>query len=306
MVDLLKHSNHPLISVIIPCYNHGAYLSEALASIRQQEYPTIEVVVVDDGSTDMTQDVVKSHPWVKYIYQVNQGLSAARNKGVMHSCGQYIVFLDADDWLLPNALTINAQYLRANPNLALVSGGHNKVFIVNGLVEKCIRKVSTNHYEHLLRGNYIGMPASVMFQRWVFDSFVHDTTLRASEDYDLYLRIARLHPVGHHNQLIAAYRLHASNMSSNVPLMLRTTLAVLARQHKHLQTNSEFQAYAQGCKNWKNYYCNLLYQKLKPENGKATLAEIGTLLLFDSKSFISFCLRNQIRFLRKLFEYCGF
>ncbi len=102
----------PLISVIIPCYNHGAYLPEAFASIWQQDYPAVEIVVVDDGSTDTTREVAQHYPAVKYVYQANQGLSAARNTGLTHSTGQYLVFLDADDWLLPGALTTNARYLQ--------------------------------------------------------------------------------------------------------------------------------------------------------------------------------------------------
>lgn len=244
----------PLISVIIPCYNHGAYLMEALASVAQQEYPALEIVVVDDGSTDTTRAVAESYPGVRYFYQPNQGLSAARNAGAAHSTGRYLVFLDADDWLLPNALKTNVQYLQQDPVLAFVSGGHNKMFTEIGTVGHEAQAISGHHYYHLLHGNYIGMHAAVMYQRWVFEEFAYDPTLKTCEDYDLYLRITRTYPVAHHTQRIAAYRLHGTNMSGDTSLMLMSVLAVLTRQQGQLRTELEAQAYVAGQANWQAYY----------------------------------------------------
>ena len=96
-----------LISVVITCYNHGKYLRQAIESILAQTYRDVEIIVVDDGSTDHTKFVVDNYPQVKYVYQANQGLSSARNTGVAHSKGEFVCFLDADDWLLPNALETN-------------------------------------------------------------------------------------------------------------------------------------------------------------------------------------------------------
>jgi SAM-dependent methyltransferase len=251
-------TGQPLVSVIIPCYNHGRYLVEAFESIWQQQYPAIEILVVDDGSTDDTPQIVAAYPSVRYVYQPNQGLSAARNTGITHSTGHYLVFLDADDWLLPNALARNAHYLNQNAALAFVSGGHNKVFVATGQVTKETQEVVNNHYYHLLWGNYIGMHATVMYQRWVFDTFQYDPTLPACEDYDLYLRVARAHPVAHHTHLIAAYRLHTTNMSGNTALMLATVMAVLKRQQPLLRTEQEQQGYASGLANWQKYYTGLM------------------------------------------------
>ena len=105
----------PLISVIIPCYNHGKYLSKAIGSVLAQSHRPIEIIVVDDGSTDNTQAAAAHYPEVKYIYQHNQGPSAARNTGIDQSSGDFLVFLDADDWLLEDALHINLQYLLKEP-----------------------------------------------------------------------------------------------------------------------------------------------------------------------------------------------
>ena len=114
----------PLVSVIIPCYNHGRYLAYAIDSVLTQNYDRIEIIVIDDGSVDDTAMVAKKYDQVIYYYQTNQGLSASRNRGVELSKGDFIVFLDADDWLLPNAIQLNLQKLQQHPEAALVSGAH--------------------------------------------------------------------------------------------------------------------------------------------------------------------------------------
>lgn len=251
----------PLISVIIPCYNHGSYLPEALASIRRQDYPALEIIVVDDGSTDDTRAVARRYPEVAYLYQANQGPSAARNAGIARSTGQYLVFLDADDWLLPHALKINAQYLHQNPALAFVSGGHEKVYAATGQRQDDSRPVARDHYQQLLQGNYIGMHAAVMYQRWALAESAFDPAIRSGEDYDLYLRLARNHPVAHHPHPVAAYRLHRANTSANIPWMLTNVLAVLKNQEQYLRTPSERQAYERGQQVWQDYYGALPSQK---------------------------------------------
>ena len=86
-------SYQPLISVVIPCYNHGRFLDEAIQSVNGQDYPNKEIIVVDDGSTDDTAEVAARFPGVKYVYQVNSGLAAARNTGTLHARGEYLIFL---------------------------------------------------------------------------------------------------------------------------------------------------------------------------------------------------------------------
>lgn len=246
--------NFPLVSVIITTYNHGHFLPEALDSIFKQAYPAIEVVVVDDGSTDNTREIIKKYEEVHYIYQENQGLSAARNTGVRHSKGELLLFLDADDWLLPAAIGTNVRYIQQNEQYAFVSGGHYKIFVEAGMVEEDNSTISDAHYSQLLKGNYIGMHAAVMYRRWVFDEFLYDVSLKACEDYDLYLKIARKYPVFHHSELIAAYRQHSANMSANVSFMLSAALQVLDRQQSQLLSPAEKKAYAMGQAAWKEYY----------------------------------------------------
>jgi glycosyltransferase involved in cell wall biosynthesis len=211
----------PLISVIVPCYNYGKYLATAIDSILLQSYKNHEIIVVDDGSTDNSKQVAEKYTEVKYIHQLNQGLSAARNTGIRNSIGEFLVFLDADDWLLPDALTINIKYLQANPEAAIVSGAymfHYQPQNISWIVQQEINKDS---YYHLLEGNYIGMPATVMYRKCIFNTNSFNPSLKYCEDYDLYLKITRKFKAIHHIEPIAAYRIHGHNMSGNNLIMLK-------------------------------------------------------------------------------------
>jgi len=251
-----------LISVIIPCYNHGAYLAQAIESILAQNHKSVEIIVVDDGSTDNTKKVAWGFEKVRYVYQANQGLSAARNTGITASTGNYIIFTDADDWFLPGALETNLKLLQQNPRAAFVSGGHIKVNARGETIEEVAETIEKDHYQHLLQGNYIGMHGTVMYRAWAFEKVRYDTTLNACEDYDVYLKLARMHPVIHHTKIIAAYRIHDQNMSGNIPLMLETVLTVLQRQQPFLKNDVERACFARGQQVWKEYYTGKLFQKL--------------------------------------------
>src|SRR5215212_9338337 len=120
-----------LVSVIIPCYNQAHFLGEAIESVLSQSYKNFEIIVVDDGSSDNTSEVASSYEEVRLVRQENRGLSAARNAGITHSEGEYLVFLDADDRLLPKALEAGLECFEAHPECALVAG-HSKFIRADG------------------------------------------------------------------------------------------------------------------------------------------------------------------------------
>ena len=262
MATTTTYSDLPLVSVVIPCFNHANYLPKAIKSVLNQTYHNIEIMVVDDGSVDNTESVAALYQEANYIYQSNKGLSAARNTGIKNSKGDYIMFLDADDWIYPKGIEWNVTNLKLNSEAAFVSGTFNAVFVDQNLILEKAQEVTENHYIQLLKGNYIGMVSTVMFRRFVFDEFQFDETLKNCEDYDMYLKVARKYPVFHHKHKIAAYRFHATNMSGNLPVMLKGVLNILERQQPDLKTESEKTAYQTGRRIWKNYYCKEMYQKL--------------------------------------------
>lgn len=273
----------PLVSVIIPCYNQGHYLTEAVNSVLAQTYQPVEIVVVDDGSTDNTRQVAETYTSVKYVYQKNGGLSAARNAGIDNSHGEFLIFLDSDDWLLPEAIAINIKYLKENPTAAFVSGSHKK--IKDNVVIPEIRNPITLHpYHQLLHQNYIGMIAAVMFRRWIFDRYRYDTSLHSCEDYDLYLKITRDHPVIDHVEDIALYRIHGNSISGNISLMLQDVTKVMMRQKNNLHGEKEEKYLAAGLNNWKKYYYKKYYLQLSESLSQNRLIEKKELSVFSGQS----------------------
>ena len=244
-----------LVSVIIPCFNHGHYLPEALKSVIEQSYKNVEIIVVDDGSTDNTAEVYKQYAQVKYVRKERVGLSAARNAGVEYSSGSFLVFLDADDLLHPTAIETNLFYFSYFKNIVYVSGAHDKIDEHGHElpVAPAVQKIY-DCYEALLQGNYIAMEATVMYRRELFFAFQFNPDLKACEDYDLNLRISRYFPVFSHVKKIAVYRIHTQNMSKDRSLMLESALRVLRAQESLLKTDEERQLFQQGLKNWTEYY----------------------------------------------------
>ena len=252
-----SHPESPLVSVVIPCYNQAYFLGEAIESVRDQSYHLIEIIVVNDGSIDNTREIAARYPDVRYVEQMNQGLSAARNTGIRESTGAYVVFLDADDRLLPDAVSAGLACFHAHPESAFVFGAHRRIGADGIPVGKPIMNpIDDDHYSALLKGNVIGMHATVMYRRHTLISVGgFDTSLNACEDYDLYLRIAGDFGVSCHEEPVAEYRVHGMNMSSDLDLMLKTTLRVLGSQWDYAKRNKlHRKAYRTGIKLWKEYY----------------------------------------------------
>ena len=251
----------PLISVIIATYNYAGFILKAIESVLSQTYPNVEIIVIDDGSTDDTKSRVEHKPRVKYFYQNNKGLSASRNVGIDKSSGKYLVFLDADDWLERDALEKNYSQICNKPEVAFVSGNYYLLRAKTNTIEPITMVVNSHHYNHFLRSNYVGMHAAVMFQRWVFNKFRYDESLRSCEDYDLYLNITRHHPVIHHSSFIATYYFHSAGLSHNYKTMMKTVTAVIKKQESSLKSQEEYIAYREGLEQWKDYE-SLMQQQL--------------------------------------------
>ncbi len=244
-----------VVSVIIPCYKQAHFLDEAIASVREQAYPDSEVIVVDDGSPDHTSEVVRRYPQVQYIVQANQGLAASRNRGIEASKGEYLVFLDADDHLLPNHFSAGLRAFQRKPEAALVCGRY-RLFgsIARDARHNC--DAFPDHYGSLLQWNFIGPPIAAMFKREVVSRLGgFHREVPGCEDYDLYLRIARQHPIHCHHEMIAEYRRHETQMSQRWDLMLSSGIRVLRSQRKHLRRDAAYrEAFSRGLVRWQRAY----------------------------------------------------
>ena len=283
-----------LVSVIIPCYNQAHFLSEAIESVLAQTHPSFEIIVIDDGSTDNTSEVAARFPSVRCIRQQNQGLPAARNSGLRAARGSYLVFLDSDDRLLPEAHETGLKYLLDHPECAFASGHYRLIDAAGKIVETNPQpRIDEDHYLALLQNNYITVPASVMYRREIFDEVgPFDTSLKSSEDYELYLRIARAHPVYCHGQLVAEYRQHGSNMSSNSERMLKATLTVHGAQWPFVRGNKEYErAFKLGRKYWQYRYGEGMVEKVRahvrtPGQWREALHGIKTVLRYYPRGFV--------------------
>lgn len=244
------------VSVVITTYNHAAFLADAIASVLAQTHQADEIVVIDDGSSDSPLGVVERYPELKFVRQENRGLAAARNRGLRAANSDTIVFLDADDRLLPNALQTGLACLASKPESALVYGGYR-------CTDTNWRPIGPDNYipvqdgyVDFLRGNLIGMHGTVLYSRkHLLEIGGFDPSLRRCEDYDVYLRMARAYPVTSHASIIAEYRIHGSNMSANPREMLQWALKVLDRQRQlAFNTGGGAEAWRSGRRSWREYY----------------------------------------------------
>jgi SAM-dependent methyltransferase len=244
------------ISVVVNVYNQARFLGEALDSVMAQSHPADEIIVVDDGSTDAPQTVTDGYPGIRLIRQPNQGLAAARNTGLNAATGELIVFLDADDKLLPNALMTGLAALVNKPDCAFAFGGHRRVDVTGNPLGNDIRPPATTGYYDLLWGNKIGMHATVIYYRQrLLESMGFDVSLAYCEDYDVYLRLAQRHPIAVHPDIVAEYRRHGENMSNNASIMLSWVLKIHDRQWPIVSKDPSLaEAWRQGQMVWRNYY----------------------------------------------------
>jgi glycosyltransferase involved in cell wall biosynthesis len=238
--------SHPLVSVVIPCYNQAQFLGEAIESVLAQTYADCELLVVNDGSTDTTLDTAARYPTVCCISQANQGVSAARNAGFQASRGDYLVFLDADDRLLPDALAIGARALDDYPACGFAYGNAVVIAKDGRRTIPRLRHISERQdpYLALLYSNAVHTPGVVMYRRDLFEDvggFDLDLRLSGAEDLELNLRLTRLSPVICHGRIVLEYRVHGENATANPGQMLRSSMLVLRSQRWHVHNQRRHQ-----------------------------------------------------------------
>jgi glycosyltransferase involved in cell wall biosynthesis len=254
----------PLVSIIIPCFNGAQFISEAIESALAQTHPRVEVIIIDDGSVDSSADVIARYP-VRCLHGQREGVSAARNRGIRESQGEYIVLLDADDRLLPNAARSGLAALMKHPECCMAIGAHNVVSSSGRLIrsrEKPLNKC--DYYARLLKSNFIECISSAVFRRDIFPlAGWFNTGLDAAEDYDLYLRLAREHAICCHGDVVSDYRLHQTNVSRNSELMLTNTLRVVHAQRPYVFNNlRRCCCFGYGLWSWRRRYGRQLTRQL--------------------------------------------
>ncbi|HZT44223.1 MAG TPA: glycosyltransferase [Chthonomonadaceae bacterium] len=237
-----------LVSIIIPCYNQGPLLAEAIESALAQTYPQIEVIVVDDGSTDNTSLIARRYrDRIHYLYQPNAGLSAARNAGLAIARGVYVNFLDSDDRLLPDKIAQQVPLLDEDPALGLVYCRH---FLTDAQGIRRPAEALEAHrgevYHALRRGNFLAVHTALVRRACVEEAGGFDPKLRSLEDWNLWLRIARRYRFDFVDAPLVEYRDLGDSMSKNHLRMAKSCLQVLklhAQDHPGCAACREADAY---------------------------------------------------------------
>jgi glycosyltransferase involved in cell wall biosynthesis len=227
-------ANNPLVSVVIPAFNAADTICDTLVSVSQQTYDNLDIVVVDDGSTDNTSALVRHHslrdPRVRLICKANGGVASGRNEGIRSSRAMFVAFIDADDLWHPTKIAKQIDVLLAGgPKMALVYSP-SRVIDMNGNVLTSPLRFGANGwvlYRHF-HANLIGNGSSILVRRDVLDEVGgFDTRLREAgaegcEDVLLQLRIAARYQFGEVPEYLVGYRRRPQSMSSNADQMLRS------------------------------------------------------------------------------------
>ena len=249
------------VSVIIPTYNRGWIVRDAIDSVLGQTYTDFELIVVDDGSSDRTPPILDAYgDRLCVIRQANQGVSAARNRGIGESSGTLIALLDSDDIWLPKKLAVQVDFFKRNPAALICQT--EEIWIRNGLrvnPGKRHRKPSGMIFERSLELCLVS-PSAVMVQRELFEKVGQfDESLPACEDYDLWLRVGCRFPVhlidkpltikrgGHEDQLSRQSSLDRYRIRSLVKLIESARLTPIQRNAAVIALRKKCAVYAKGC-----------------------------------------------------------
>lgn len=216
-----------LVSAVIPAYNYARFVCRAVDSVLAQTYPHLECIVVNDGSTDNTLEVLAPYgDRIRVITQKNAGLAAARNTGVKNARGEYIAFLDADDWWRPEKIAKQMELAEKRPELGAIGTTWERV---DGDLKHLSTRVpprptddrATNVRGIACRTIWLGGSGSgVLARRDVFDEVgLFDESMRAAEDIDMWLRIARRYPIANVEELLTTLCWHGTGTFRNAVLM---------------------------------------------------------------------------------------
>ncbi len=209
-----------MVSVVVPSFNYGRYIRQAVESVLGQTYSPIECIVVDDGSTDDTLSVLEGFSGrISTALQTNCGPSAARNAGIQLAKGKYIAFLDADDWWEPAKLEKQMAVLLSDDSIAAVGCGTRRLDGSENMMFRQLRTLSDNKETNLrlvaVRKAWVGGSASgIVADRRLFEtSGLFDTELRGAEDWDMWLRIVAAHKVVNLDEPLINRRIHSSGFA---------------------------------------------------------------------------------------------
>lgn len=267
------------VSVIIPVFNAEKFIEETVDSVLNQSYSNIEVILVNDGSTDNTSKFLEKYldnPKVKIIHQKNAGVNAARNTGIKNSTGEILAFVDADDiWLIDN-LKFKVEVLFSEKEIGAV---FSSIYFMDSDSEigKEFKSIDYINLETLLRWHpqLLTTPSTYVIKKEVFDTIgLFDENFSTAGDQDITYRIAEIFKIKKSNKSTVLYRIHNQNMHSNIALMEKDHTALYLKAEK----NGLFKSFWFKQKCFSNFYLILAGSWWKNGNNKIR----GVYFLFKS------------------------
>lgn len=239
---------NPLVSVVMPTYNHSEFIGEAIECVLNQTYSNLELIIVDNFSEDQTAQVIASYKdsRIKYVQYRNNGIIAAsRNHGIQLSQGEYVAFLDSDDLWVPEKLEWQVKALQLDPQRGLsfcrFAVKSDSELECQKVMGPKVDELPDQIYARLIKANFVVSSSTVVSSQALGDVGVFDESpeLRCSEDFDLWLRIARAYKIAYVNRIGGSYRVHATQQSGD-DLRLKRALAVIAKHEKNAWISSKY------------------------------------------------------------------
>jgi hypothetical protein len=229
-------SDRPLVSVILPVYNGGIYLHAAISCILDQAYQKIEIIIIDDGSSDDSEYTIRSFndPRIKFIKQANQGLAATLNRGIALARGKYIARQDQDDLSNPDRISLQVAYMEDHPDCVLL-GSWAQIMEVDRLVERFHRHpVDEFMLRYQLLFNNPFVHSSVLLRRSALlevGGYTTDPERQPPEDYELWSRLSRIGSVANIGEVLQTYREIPGSMSRVGPSPFKRRLIMICAEN---------------------------------------------------------------------------
>ena len=272
----MTKNNLPLVSVVVPCYNHEKYVKETIESIINQTYKNIELIVIDDGSKDNSVSVIQELAdkyGFTFIHRPNKGLSATLNEGIRLSKGKYFSAIASDDILMLEKIEKQVEFMESNPEYGMCYG---KIVYFEDSIENTYEYPNSNKqgwvFDDLLNyGCFIPAPSYFM-RKEVFESVGGFDKNLWIEDWDMWLRISQKYQVGYIDEYLAYYRKHDTNISSQ-------SLKMYQAEKQILEKYKDYENFDKVIKNKKIVWFSLLSRKYKKEAMKYFIHSIKYLLV---------------------------
>jgi glycosyltransferase involved in cell wall biosynthesis len=210
----------PLVSVIMSAYNAESFIRKSIQSVLEQTYPSVELIVCDDGSTDRTREIIKTFPAVRYIYQDNQGQGAGRNNAVGHATGEYLAFIDADDCWTPEKLDVQIALFEKNKDIGAVYCDMEIVDVNNtSLGFNAKGRMKRGYiFDDLLAGNYMCGLSTLVVRAAVWKQVGGFSDHRYCQDFVFLLKVAEKYAFDFSEKSLVYYLVHDNNITGKIDI----------------------------------------------------------------------------------------